>query len=273
MRTRRPLLALAAASIAMLVTEGAASANSFFVTCTSSHVSHDDPIVFPGEPGAAHRHEFFGATSTDASSTTSSLERSSTTCRHRRDTAAYWVPTLEVRGTRVTGTMRAYYQRAGKRRAAAPPRGLRVVAGDPHAMDPQSPRVTTWTCVGRGRTAQFTAVPRCRQGERLGAWVKFPDCWNGRTLDSDDHRSHLAYASRGRCAATHPVELMRLAVLVTWPVRPARATIVRLGGDHMGPTGMHGDFYNAWHMPTLRQLRWDCIELPAACGELVTRRR
>jgi hypothetical protein len=264
----RLTIALALVGLASCIAAPASSANSFFVTCTSSHVSHDDPIVYPGQAGAAHRHEFFGASNTDANSTTDTLSAAPTTCSHRRDTAAYWVPTLEVRSTRVTGTMRAYYQRAGKRRAAAPPRGLRILAGDPHAMEPQPSTVTTWTCVGRGRTAQFTALPRCVRGEQLGAWVKFPDCWNGRTLDSTDHRSHLAYAVRGRCPTTHPVEIMRLALLVTWPVRPARASDVRLAGDHLDPTGMHGDFFNAWHMPTLRQLRWDCIEVATPCGAL-----
>jgi hypothetical protein len=262
-----PLLVLIAAG-SMLALSPTASANSFFVTCTESHVSHDDPIVFPGQPGAAHRHEFFGAASADASSTTASLEASRTTCAHRDDTAAYWVPTLEVRGVRLVGTLRAYYQRAGKPRAAAPPRGLRIVAGDPHAMEVQPRTVTTWTCVGAGRTDQFSDVPACRRGERLGAWVKFPDCWNGRTLDSADHRSHLAYAVRGRCPATHPVAIMRLALLVTWPARPAGAAAIRLGGDHMDAMGMHGDFWNSWHQRALRQLRWDCIELAAPCGEV-----
>ena len=229
-------------------------------------MSNDDPIVFPGQVGAAHRHEFFGARSTDANSTTSTLERSATSCELRRDTAAYWVPTIEVRGIRIAGTLRAYYQRAGKPRAAAPPRGLRILAGDPRATSPQARTVTTRQCVGRGRLAQHVEVPSCQRGERLAAWVKFPDCWNGSSLDSADHRSHMAYAVRGRCPAAHPVELMRLALLVTWPVHPTGADLVTLGDRRLPATGMHGDFWNAWHMGTLRQLRWDCIEVAAPCG-------
>ncbi len=250
-----------------------ALANSFRVVCASSHVSNDDPIVFPGQPGAAHRHEFFGARSTDAASTTDSLARSTTSCASRRDTAAYWVPTLEVRGRLVRGTMTAYYQRAGKRQAAAPPRGLRMIAGNLRATSPQSMRVTSWQCVGRNRMTQFHELPACRTGERLGAWVRFPDCWDGRHLDSANHKSHMAYApiggaNRGACPPTHPVAIMRVATLVTWPVRPQSPAIVRLAGDMLDPVGMHGDFWNAWHMPTLRQLRWDCIELAAPCGAI-----
>ena len=265
-----PVLAVVATTFAA---PSSALANSFRVVCASSHVAKNDPIVLPGQPGASHRHEFFGARSTDARSTTASLARSRTTCASRRDTAAYWVPTLEVRGRLVRGTMTAYYQRAGKRQAAAPPRGLRIIAGDMRAAVPQSMRVTSWQCVGRGRMTLHREVPACRRGERLGSWLRFPDCWNGRNLDSADHRSHLAYtvrdrAGRATCPSTHPVAIMRLATLVTWPVRPQSSSLVRLAGDMLAPTGMHGDFWNAWHMPTLRQLRWDCIELAAPCGAI-----
>jgi hypothetical protein len=78
----------------------------------------------------------------------------------------------------------------------------------------------------------------------------------------------MAYAVRSRCPASHPVEVMRLALLVTWPVHPTGADLVTLGGGRMPATGMHGDFWNAWHMATLRQLRWDCIEVAAPCGTL-----
>lgn len=266
---RRTTLTIALLLLGAAAGPPSAMAHSFDVTCTSSHVSNDDPIVFPRQPGAAHRHEFFGARSTNAMSTQATLEHSATSCAHRRDTAAYWVPSLEVRGVRVRGTMRAYYQRAGKARAAAPPRGLRILAGDPRAATPQRATVTSWQCVGRGRTAQSPTVPSCRRGERLASWVKFPDCWNGLTLDAADHRSHMAYAVRGRCPRSHPVELMRLATLVSWPVRPQGAARVTLGGGQLPATGMHGDFWNAWHQPTLRQLRWDCIELAAPCGTIV----
>lgn len=265
----RRIAALALSLVASLAVASPAAATSFHVDCASSHVANDDPIVLPGRPGGAHRHEFFGARSTDAHSTTATLRRSGTTCTHSRDTAAYWVPSLEVAGQLRRGTMRAYYQRAGKRRAAAPPAGLRVIAGDPRARTPQPLHVASWQCVGSARTAssrQSRLVPRCGRGQRLAAWVRYPDCWDGRRLDSPDHRSHMAYARRGSCPSSHPVELMRLVTRVTWPVRPQEPAAVRLAGGTLGATGIHGDFWNAWHQPTLRQLRWDCIEVTRPCG-------
>ncbi|MEO6867842.1 MAG: DUF1996 domain-containing protein, partial [Gaiellales bacterium] len=104
--------------------------------------------------------------------------------------------------------------------------------------------------------------------QRVGAWIKFPDCWDGRRLDSPDHASHLAYAQRSRCPMTHPVELMRVKMLVSWNARPRRSDTVTIGGGMLDPIAMHADFWNSWHQPTLRQLRWDCIELAGSCGEL-----
>jgi hypothetical protein len=277
MRRRLLATALAAAFALTAVNAPAASANSFSVACTSSHLRLDDPIVFPGEAGRSHRHEFFGATSADAHATTGALMRAATTCAHAGDTASYWAPSLEVDGRLHRGALVAYYQRAGKRRAAAPPVGLRIIAGDMRARSPQSLRVTSWQCsatptargVRSGRHAR--TVPRCRAGQHLAGWVRFPDCWDGMRTDSADHRSHMAYSSGGSCPATHPVELMRLVLRITWPTAPATsAAHVTLGGGMVAATGLHADFWNAWRPAALRQLRWDCIEVARACGAVRT---
>ncbi|MCW2962067.1 MAG: hypothetical protein JWM25_1730 [Thermoleophilia bacterium] len=260
----RRLCATLFAVAACLVPAAPASANQFHVECPSSHVAYDDPIVFPGQPGASHRHEFFGARTANAASTAAQLEAGTTSCGHRSDTASYWVPTLEVNGRSTRGHLTVYYQRAGKRSAAAPPRRLRLIAGDMRATTRQSMLVTHWQCTGR--PTRFAERPACRRGERLAAWLLFPDCWDGRRIDSPDHKSHLAYARAARCPATHPVELMRVAYRVTWPVRPIAAATVTLGGGVLGSTGMHGDFWNTWRQSALYQLRWDCLEVARPCG-------
>src|SRR5262245_7000300 len=45
----------------------------FKATCAYSHSASDDPIVFPGMPGASHRHDFGGNPSTSAYSTPETL--------------------------------------------------------------------------------------------------------------------------------------------------------------------------------------------------------
>ena len=41
----------------------------FVVECGYSHSAPDDPIVYPGQPGMSHEHDFFGNVTTDADST------------------------------------------------------------------------------------------------------------------------------------------------------------------------------------------------------------
>ena len=51
----------------------------FVADCPLSHRLPDDPIVFPGLPGASHSHDFFGNHATDANSDYTAAER-----RHRQ---------------------------------------------------------------------------------------------------------------------------------------------------------------------------------------------
>ena len=70
---------------------------NFISSCGFSHRAPDDPILFPGRPGASHDHSFVGNRTTNASSTLGSLLAGQTTCRNRPgDTAGYWMPTLYV---------------------------------------------------------------------------------------------------------------------------------------------------------------------------------
>lgn len=49
----------------------------------------------------------------------------------------------------------------------------------------------------------------------------FPSCWDGKNLDSDDHKSHVAFpdgVSTGNCPSTHPYRFITLFYEVTFNV-------------------------------------------------------
>ena len=48
---------------------------NFIENCRFSHQAPDDPIVFPGKPGASHQHTFVGNRTTNAFSSFGSLRR------------------------------------------------------------------------------------------------------------------------------------------------------------------------------------------------------
>jgi hypothetical protein len=217
-------------------------------------MSNDDPIVFPRQPGRSHHHTFFGNTTTNAASTPASLRAAgTTTCRIRSDTAAYWAPTLHVGGRAVEplGAV-AYYVRRTLGSVRAFPAGLEVIAGSATARSPQSLRVTSWSCGFYGGAPESNTVPDCGDGRRanLRLQVNFPNCWDGRRLDSADHKSHLAYSVEGRCPASHPVAVPALLLRIFYPVSGAGNVELASGGQFSA----HADFVNAWNQDVLERL-------------------
>ena len=238
---------------------------NFVSNCRFSHRLMDDPIVYPRTPGASHDHTFVGNRTTNAYSTARSLLAGSSTCRRVGETAAYWMPTLLLDGRPVEPSGATIYYR---RRTLDPirpfPTGLRMIAGASHSFEPQSARVTFWNCGAAAAVPASADVPTCPAGRAtsLRLHVSFPSCWNGRRLDSADHQSHMAYAMRGRCPATHPVAVPAIALIFRYPIAGGTGVSLSSGGQHSG----HADFLNAWNQPVLTSLVDDCLNALRHCG-------
>jgi hypothetical protein len=248
----------------------AARADGIMVAdCKFSHRAPDDPIVFHGMPSWSHMHDFFGNSSTNASSTFASLRRSAGNCAPVDDRSAYWTPTLYWQGRpRKPIQVQAYYQDFFRHGRVLPfPPGLRMVAGRPAAKAPQR-GIVRWTCQddhGRGAAK----LPAC--GSRFVTLrIAFPDCWDGRRLDSPDHRSHMAY-NRGdgmelgpqRCPATHPVVVPQLQLNVVYPIHDGEGVMLASGSVLTA----HADFFNGWKPSILRQRVDDILNGGKACDD------
>lgn len=237
----------------------------FAVRCGFSHAAADDPIVWPARPGRSHRHDFFGHRRTDAHSTAARLAAGGgTTCDHPGDTAAYWAPSLRRRGRALRPLAAdAYYRVApGVAPAAvrAYPLGLAMLAGDPFTRRPLPRQVVAWGC-GSG-PAVSSGFPTCPPGRPLTLRVTFPDCWDGRRLDSPGHRAHVAHSQRRGCPPSHPVALPRLTLVIWYPhTGPAGSLSLSSGGPHTA----HADFLNAWRPGALaREVR--CLRRGVVCS-------
>lgn len=239
----------------------------FVVECGFSHRAPDDPIVFPGQPGMSHLHDFFGNESTDADSTLESLLDEPTTCQNQLDTASYWAPTLLDDGEPVEPTLGTAYYRAAPgvdpTEVVAFPPGFKVIAGDmtATAQDPRPLDIAGWTC---GVTTRLSPEPQnCPISAPLRGVITFPDCWDGERVDSVDHRSHTANSADGVCPDSHPVHIPQLTFAITYPIS---------GGDHdltlaSGSVyGLHSDFFNAWDQDELEDKVRLCLHRDAVCG-------
>jgi hypothetical protein len=241
---------------------------SFRTGCEAGQLLHDDPIVHPGKPGAAHLHQFFGNLSIDAYSDSDSiLNTGNSTCDGGPiNRTGYWVPAMLNPSRNQVVVMDhaiVYYKEEPGNNPQPLPPGLRMLAGfDMGAMAPGS-NTASYTCVDTGVSSG--QLPSCTSGQ-IRMTLEFPHCWDGVNHDSANHRSHMSnhvYVNGARaCPGTHPVKIPRITYNVYYSVKPGEnANQWKLSSDGAmaGGTSMHGDWWGGWN--TTYSQRWfdNCI--------------
>ncbi|MFJ5154912.1 DUF1996 domain-containing protein [Streptomyces sp. NPDC088353] len=244
--------------------------HEFQANCSFTHTRPDDPIVYPQQPGKSHDHTFMGNTTTDANSTTASLDAGGTTCKAPGDRSGYWVPTLYNGDQPVlpVGPQTIYYKAGVTDYTSVRsfPKGLRFVVGNPLQSAQEfrnSPGfVEGWECGDSYFNVDFPANCPNRPDVQLNIRFQAPSCWDGKYLDTPDHRSHMAYpvvkpgTNDNICPADHPVALPMIEFKMAFPVNGDMSR-VRLSSG--AAWSFHYDFFNAWDEPTLAALVGHCI--------------
>lgn len=265
---------------------------AFRFICGLGQLSHDDPIVYPGQPGKSHGHQYYGNTGANANSTFASLRESGdSTCNNMQNgtaanRSAYWLPWMEDgKGNVVNGDyVQAYYKRepdnsgtctlakANGGGCIGVPNGLKFIVGFDTVLgkpDPLGLKVH-WQCVvadhpvagtGGGDLTLINAQ-NCPPGQAktyVEAAISSGKCWNGQ-LDSADHRSHFAKAIRNSagdvvCPKTHPWVIPVVTFSVFWRVdKGDDPGLWRSSSDHMFPNLPRGI---TWHADYFEA--WDTL--------------
>jgi hypothetical protein len=256
---------------------------SFRITCSLTKFAFDDPIVYPNQPGASHLHMFFGNTAITASSTPASVASTgnSTCLGGTLNRTAYWVPALvdSRTGTVLTPDEAVFYYKTGYNvdpRVVKPfPAGLRMIAGNKSATAIQE--YASWDCRDVWIPNKGTVPTSCRVGDAVRLVIIFPQCWDGRNLDSPDHKSHMAYPvyrnapQRSTCPPTHPVTLPEITEHFDWPVTAGAAPAYwRLASDMYstsipGGFSAHADWMNGWDPATMTTIVTQCLNKSLDC--------
>ncbi|MEU0558495.1 DUF1996 domain-containing protein [Dactylosporangium sp. NPDC006015] len=250
--------------------------HEFQANCSVSRTNlGDDPIVFPGLPGASHLHTFMGNTTTNAGTTIESLAKGQTTCKAKGDLSAYWMPTLFNGDTPVNPEgLQVIYYKAGVTdyRSVRPfPKGLRFVVGNAKNTDADKFLAATEEGFECGNSYKNKNIPlTCSSARDVKLNIRYqaPSCWDGRHLDSPDHQSHIVYpvdshtASGWVCPDSHPVAVPKLEFKMAWPVNGDMSKVRFASGA--GPT-FHYDFMNAWDERTLAAMVDGCIVAARQC--------
>ncbi len=268
---------------------------AFRFICGPSHLGYDDPIVFPGQPGKAHLHQFWGNSLTNANSTYESLRRTGmSTCGSPVNRSAYWIPAMmNGKGKVVTPDLIGmYYKRFpasspqcnGRSRCTEMPRGLRFIFGANMGTGNLAYH-GDYRCIGGAGDDPIKyqtineAAKNCSMGQQLSFTIDAPVCWDGVNLDSPDHRSHMATwdaDGSGQCPVTHPVFIPFLHLAINYTVdADLKGALTSLGNwdgtmngwhfasDEMrnsepGTTG-HSDYMMAWDDTVLDMFENNCI--------------
>ncbi|RCI16640.1 hypothetical protein L249_2572 [Ophiocordyceps polyrhachis-furcata BCC 54312] len=245
----------------------------FTVNCKPLTIQRADPILFPGLI-SPHVHSVVGGTAFALAETNEQARAANaTTCDKTLDNSNYWQPQLyhqrldgrfelvEMQGIAAYYIDRACDYVPGRQNCndaphgRAPPAGLRMIVGNPHlrtydASNPEQ-RAISHICLGSGFSHDTPHLPseRC---ERLRAETYFPSCWDGISLDSPNHKSHMAFPSigdynTGVCPPSHPKAILSVFLEFFYDTAAVKNfnRWVWAMGDPTG-YGLHGDFINGW---------------------------
>jgi len=260
---------------------------AFRTACQFSHMAFDDPIVYPGQPGKSHLHVFFGNTGTNADSTVDSIANTgnSTCLGGTINRTAYWAPAMidTKDGTPVAPAMAAIYYKTGYTGVApatvqSMPDGLRMIAGSSAAKTMTQWGPANFACIdaatGNGATV-YSLPTTCAAGNTIWVRVIFPQCWDGRNLDSPDHKSHMSYVVQVTggyvCPSTHPVPLPQVTFNIAYTVQTKDAARAwRLSSDTYdtslpGGYSSHGDWFNGWEKAVSDTWNAACVQASKDC--------
>jgi hypothetical protein len=255
---------------------------NFRTFCRPSALGFIDPIVSPGVP-SMHLHQLFGNTSVDVDSTYESLLAfgDSTCDGGPLNRTVYWPPAMLDADGRVVVPidMQIYYKAQAYLSGSLADRQASIAAVQPL---PAGLRMVSdsyrFRCENGGPSSQ--RIPDTCNGGKLLAEVFFPSCWAGIVdgeprLDSADHRSHMAFPVRDphwgnlTCPASHPVQLVEITEIITYPAATDQAgwrlsSDLAMGSDD-GLT-MHADWFGAWDPRILDRWHRECVQAMRNCG-------
>ncbi|GLB44802.1 putative wsc domain-containing protein [Lyophyllum shimeji] len=245
-----------------------------------------DPIVNPGRV-SGHAHSVLGGSNFRMNTNTAELRESEcTSIPIPEDKSNYWFPHLyfqwadgtftSLSGGAVicTTSYDTTFDKPGT--TTAFPDDFRMLSGDPtlRTYDPNSyaQQAITFLCLDfNGVTTRHNSLPAkvCPSGIR--AQVNFPSCWDGKNLDSPDHKSHVAFPSGGPDSGScsdpkYPVTLPRIFIEVYWNTEMDKYRSQAMNssqpyvysyGDPTG-YGYHADFMNGWDKGVLQRAVEEC---------------
>ncbi len=271
--------------------------------CEFSHFAYDDPIVFPGQPGASHLHIFFGNTDANAYSTADSILNSGgSTCNGGElNRTSYWAPAMfdGSGNVRVPERLIVYYKGEGLANGKAEvfPAGAAMIAKtDLNTIDNGRGGAAgkfSFMCTDNyrgGREPAENTMVTC-DGNAYGGSdphtvlemdVKFPQCWNGK--DPGNPANYAPPTDGGwyfsNCTGEFNHTFTNMEYLIAYPVAPGETTAgwylssdVDAASRKLKTTpgaSNHADWFDGWNTKVNKLWIDNCVNFrtsePSGCG-------
>ncbi|MDH6122196.1 hypothetical protein ABH930_006878 [Kitasatospora sp. GAS204A] len=261
-----------------------ASTGSYREDCGRNQDGHrnaDNLVISPGVVGGAHHvHDYVGNLSTDALSTDASLAAAGTSCADG-DRSSYFWPVLR----RTDRSLRTDGEHGNLGEILTPqavsieflgnpwsqvvpmPRFLRLLEGDPTAAtDGGEQARAQWGCAGfPGRST--SRYPLCPAGDLLTRTFDFPNCWDGRSTDTPDHRTQAVFPGGSGACPHDTFPIPHLQVTVSYQPPPGQAfALDAFPEQRHSPVTDHGLFIDVMSDQQMAAVV-ACLNQDRACGD------
>lgn len=148
-----------------------------------------------------------------------------------------------------------------------------MLAGDPSKRNftgGLDAKAISFACLGANKD-ETNNMPNYNCPGGLRAQVFFPACWNGKDLDSPDHKSHMSYPAGGQynagsCPPEFPMHMISIFFEILYDTDRFKGEwdgdqhpFVFSQGDTTG-YGLHGDFVNGWDVDVLQKAVDTCLD-------------
>ncbi|MFI6858004.1 DUF1996 domain-containing protein [Streptomyces sp. NPDC050416] len=277
-----------------------ASRGSFATDCGVNEnglFNSDNIIAAPGVTnGAHHFHDYVGNQANNAFASDQDLADAKTSCVDQGDKSSYYWPVLRLQngtqeqdakspGGGIEGnageivtpkqvTLTFVGNPQGK--VTEMPRLLRIITGDAKSfVNGPANANASWSCTGFEDRQLKDKYPLCPQGSDVVRTFRFQSCWDGRNIDSANHRTHVAFTdAAGNCPSGFrpiPQLVQRIVYDVDAPsLEDGGRTTPLFAVDSFPeqlhkPVTDHGDFINVFDEDLMREMA-DCINDGRTCG-------
>ncbi len=157
-------------------------------------------------------------------------------------------------------------------KVVAMPKFLRVLYGDAKvtANGPKNAR-EGWTCSGFENKVIISKYPICPQGSKVKRVHDFPSCWDGKNIDSKNHRDHIVFPDQnGKCKkGFKAVPQLRISLTYNIPRNIQQAgqyAVDSFPEEEHNPASDHNDFANVMSQQIMNRLV-NCVNTGKKCRE------